>query len=118
MDIKFKCKCTYDSLLIDKAIFSFSKGTRLGVDRTVTAHPPFRPGEEFELIFHNAYLWDLNGYNIFGTGNNDGFHFLNKCYEAEFAMMLSCEKATCYFEYEDEAAIDYEVEILDWEIAA
>ncbi len=119
MDIKFTCRCNYGSLLINKAIFCLSKGTRIGVDRKVTAtSDTIKPGEVFTLTFHNAYLWDLNGYNIFGTGSGDGFHLLNKCYEAEFAKMLWYEKASCFFEYEDEAAEDYEVEVLDFEVVA
>ena len=117
MIIKFKVQTNYPELYLNTARFILKNGTEIEVDRTATGYTPdIKADEPFQMEWHNCYLWSLNGYNIFGTGNNDGFHLLNKCYEAEFEKMLKCEEASVDFWYEDEAPGDYDCKVISWEI--
>ena len=116
MNIKFTVKPNRDELYLNKAVFTLKNGTTIGVDRHITGYTPgFKAGDTFELMFHNFYLWDLNGFNIFTTEGNGGFYLHDTYEKMEFAKLL--KGAECAFEYEDEAPDDYECQILSWEIA-
>ncbi len=118
MDIWFICKTNKDYITINTAKFKLPSGAVITVDRTETIRDRDYHGNigNMKMVWKNAYLWALDGFNIFG--DKDGYGLKLPRFEAsEFRKLVAGTiPATVSFELECEADEDYECECLMFDV--
>ena len=101
MDISFNARTNKDYMMINTAIFHLKDGGTITIDRDETFYT--LENNVLDMTWHNVYIWEINGYNVFET----------LAYPTEDLVDL-LDGAWVELVLEDDADTDYTVTDITW----